>query len=161
MIFLFVAQVSLFSAQIAYKGMIEWSILSVFLVMGWLGLIMMAYVSPAGWILVDILTGNSHRLSKKYHGTGEIVAKYSTADDVQTRELTKEHSAQWPYGGWYVCGDMFVVVELEHEGQIFRSSMRLKKGQFSLAQPGSTIPVSYQLARGPDGPGAPILIWLR
>jgi hypothetical protein len=139
---------------------LEWQTVLLTLGVGWFGFITTSRSTPGAWLLADMLTGNSHRLTKRFAIDATIITKCATSGYDETIRATRTHNSRWPYSGWDTRGEKFLIIELKHQGETFRTCMKVNHKEYVLAHPGDSIPVKYQLARGPDGPGNPVLAWL-
>lgn len=129
----------------------------VFVLMGPVSFAMSLRKNPDARIIGDLLLGNPYRLTKRYTGTAKIIKLCETSSDTETRRLTTAHESGWPYGSWCVMGEKFLIVEIKHDSERYRTGMKVKDVEFALAQPGASVSVKYQLARGPKGTAGPIL----
>lgn len=109
------------------------------------------------YLIVEFLLGNRYRLMPTHTGTATVLGIHTTSSYRETHAVAKQAGAGWPYGGWYASGERFVTLELAHAGRRFRTCMHIDKIVYACLQAGQSIPITYQLARGPNGHKTPPL----
>jgi hypothetical protein len=118
-------------------------------------LILTALTHPGGWWLWEML-GIKYVFTKKYLSTAVVLSMHRTRDPDETRKVCEEYGASWSYAEWHFFGDRFLIMEFNHQGKTKRVACKVKANVFATLVPGAQVGISYQFARGPDGPRGPL-----
>lgn len=115
-----------------------------------------AFTHQKGWMLQALCLGE-YRWMPRYTVTARVISSHDTKSEAETRSVCKQAHARWPYGGWYIYGEQFLVVSFVHDGKSLRTAIRVKQANFEELKPGDRLEISYQFSRGPDEPQLPVL----
>jgi hypothetical protein len=148
--------VAAFDIHMWVMGAPWWGIIVVTVPFAW-AIVVVAKSHPKNWLLLCLAFGE-YRFTPKYRAEVKILGIHKTSNDQETRSVCKD-GVTWPYDGWYIFGERFAILEINHEGTTYRTCLKLTKKQYDVLQHSgsSTVVVEYQLARGPKGPSKTLL----